>query len=261
LEEYIESLNEHGVCQECRGSIYAVQSRVVDSAGKASGGFHLQLITWGTLGRAFYMALELDKDKKNEQLQTSKHRGLDQVSVLSWQTPPDVYRWLIWYHNQFHDGQGDSFLSKLTAIPDVEAGYTAWLLLKHPGPRNGKSESSLVNAFLDERCKGKFVSGNEYEITKVVHHKLVHFGILEKFSALCQSAVSFRSKSCVTHDTLVNLHAILVVLEKYENDASIEVDTIKIIFFEAFRFMVPISATKKNLFDDSRVVAQIFDRS
>lgn len=202
VQEYIESVNEHGVVQDCRGRLYAVQSSVDGAPGTMAGGYPLQLITWGTLGRAFYLAVEQDVNQKNEQIQTSLCRGLSSICVLDHRTPPDVYNFLKWYHNQFHEGQGDSFLQLLSDVPEIEAGFVAWSTTSHPGPRSlKKSESQQVAEYLEERCKGKFNSWNEYDMTKVIFHELRDAKIYQELCDLASKVVNFRSKSCVTHDT------------------------------------------------------------
>ena len=71
----------------------------------------------------------------------------------------------------------------MSVLHEVEANYTVWLFLKHPGSRHGVTESQLVNAFLNEKYNGKFSSANEYESTKSASKKLRKLEALDGFCA------------------------------------------------------------------------------
>ena len=85
---------------------FARQGIVTAARGKAFGllsplstGFPVLLITFGGLSKALYIAAERYAD--SDHVQATLRAGLQDLTIMSSKTPPDVYRWLGGYHNIF----------------------------------------------------------------------------------------------------------------------------------------------------------------
>ena len=125
LLEYVDSIVEYGVCSDGRGGAWALASR-----GSPSGAPFL-LLTWGTLARAFYKALELHPS--NENVKASLAAGLE-VQVLHPDTPGDVYSWIRDYFNRFGPGASVGFNQILQETTSINASWQVFAHLERHYP-------------------------------------------------------------------------------------------------------------------------------
>lgn len=253
LDEYVESILEHGIVQKARGSLYATLSLipVVGSPGQVREGFPLRLLSWGTLGRAFYSVVVQAPAHPN--IVASLERGISNLTVFGANFPRDCCQFIRDSQNNFHGGASDSFIKLLRDTQEVEANWLAHCSLSNP-------TYTALASFLDAKYKDKYGSVNQFELCKTAMHKLERMGVFQEFCTFFGQIVRFRDRSLATHDAIVNLHQLTVVLEKL--DASLKQPaTHCAILYEGYKMMVPLSKMKKDKLIGKRIPPQIFEKS
>jgi hypothetical protein len=98
VEKYAKGLESTGLVAGVRGQLWAVEGAVID------GLQHYDLITYGTLTSAMYVAA--DRSPDNPMVKSSVEAGVEDCIILHSKTPLDVVRWMRDFHNQWHGGQG-----------------------------------------------------------------------------------------------------------------------------------------------------------
>jgi hypothetical protein len=238
IQEYEQSIMDHGIVQDCRGRLFAVLSLVpvTGHPGQFTEGLPLRLLTWGSLGRALYSLLA--KAPENENVKASLAAGLANVCVMRARLPADCIAFVRDYHNLWHHGASDSFIKVLRDTREVEANWEAFCNLKNPS-RVG------LGTWLADKYPGKYSSANEYESAKIALHKLDKLEVFESFCEFCSAMVSFRDRAMNTHDAIVNLHTLLLVIEKVEHTVD-DIDTRKAFLMEGFKLMVPLNKANRD---------------
>jgi hypothetical protein len=246
LDEYVESIMEHGIVQDCRGRLFCTLN------ADSTSGLPLQLLTWGTLGRAFYKCV--DEHGSHPNIVASLDAGLSGVVILSGRLPRDCIAFVRDYHNQFHGGASDSWIKLLKDTVEVEANWLAHVSLRNPS-------SSGLAAWLNERYKNKYASVNQFDNTKISVHKLNEYGptFMEEFTSFFAGVVKFKDRSLTTDAAVMNLYALLLALEK--TSKTLDVDTRKTVLYEGYKLMMPLSSMKPHKFVMRRVPPYIIDKS
>ncbi len=133
IEAYEQSIMEHGILQDVRGRLFAALSLApsADDPSIYEEGLPLRLITWGSLGRAFYSA-HSKAGAANKQIAASLANGLEGICVLRARLPADCVSYLRDYHNLWHDGAGDNFIKLLRDSREVAAAWEAHVSLVNP---------------------------------------------------------------------------------------------------------------------------------
>ena len=125
IDEYEETVASMGVVQEGRGSPFAILSNTPT-------GLPYQLITFGSVSRAFYKADKNPLHKDKPAVIATRELGLQSVTVLVAKTPADVYSWVRDFHNSivFQSGATTSFSQMLTELPQQVANWEAMCTLQ-----------------------------------------------------------------------------------------------------------------------------------
>ena len=104
LEDYKQSIQEHGIVQHCRGSMFATLTLKISRDNQGHETYEetlpLRLLSWGSLSRSFYMA-ELE-DPSNPNIIASLAEGIDNICVLRARLPEDAQYFVKDYHNIWH---------------------------------------------------------------------------------------------------------------------------------------------------------------
>ena len=232
VESYIESIARQGVVAGVRGKPFALLFR--------GGTPPYLLITWGTLSRAFYEAVRRFPD--NHLIQTSLQGGLADVTLLSERTPPDVYKWVRDYHNQFHGGSSMTCIQVLTETEEIEANWTAHCITNGVTTRSGVGENTYSNslwAWLNQKYPNRYNSMNEYESVKSAVHFLKKVGCFEVVCKMLGDLVDFRNGAINNHNILMNIHTYTVCLDKIKD--SVDEATLVDCVCEGLKFMAPLS--------------------
>eukprot|EP00974_Lingulodinium_polyedra_P027103 2615064-Lingulodinium_polyedra.AAC.1 len=79
------------------------------------------MITWGTLLRAIFNAIE--KEPNNKMVQHIISTGLNHCIMLNERTPRDVVAWMRDFYNAWHRGSSTNFLEALQSIAEIDAAF------------------------------------------------------------------------------------------------------------------------------------------
>lgn len=253
LDEYEESILEHGIAQDCRGRLFATMSMhpVPGKVGQFMESFPLELVTWGTLARAFYSVVQRHPSHPN--VVESLAAGLDNIVVLSGRTPRDVVEFLRDFHNSFHHGASDSFIKVIQDTRIIQASWQAHCSLNNPSGHGLKE-------WLDRNHPQKYKSLNLYENARLIGAKLMSMSCFDDFITLFGQVVRFRDRSLSTEDVLSNLYTLCMLVEKYQATLSND-DAAKMYVYEGAKLMVPVSKMKRHKFANKRVPPQVFDKA
>jgi hypothetical protein len=101
IDEYADGVLKHGVVQDVRGRLYATLTwRFNTQKNIWEGTLPLRLLTWGSLGRAFYVAWK--SNPTNPNILISLAEGLVNICVLHGNVPLDCCEFVRDYSNLWH---------------------------------------------------------------------------------------------------------------------------------------------------------------
>ena len=240
---YAQSILTRGVVEGVRGEPWMLFSE--------NQSMPLLAITWASLSRSFYFALETAPT--NPFIVSSLRTGLRRVRRLHEKCPADVIEFLRDYHNQFHEGCRFSFVELLSSIPSMEEGWKAAKAKLGVTSRLGAG-ASLANTdvmtyeklywqHIRSAHEGKVTSWKQYDSAKALVHVLVRLRLWDDFLSFCQAKVNFLQTGLNHESTIISLHGIMVAITtKFEkiHDAN-DKELIKVALKEGCKFALPLS--------------------
>ena len=130
IEDYVESIQEHGYVPGVRGAPWAQRN--------AEPGGQYFMLSFDKLSQAIRIAYERDTSFSNDKVQTTIARGLPGTDIYRPDTPLDVLLFLVQYHNAFHGGSKTSWMEILITTIRAKANWSAVKLTKGLTARDGK---------------------------------------------------------------------------------------------------------------------------
>ncbi|CAK9039937.1 unnamed protein product [Durusdinium trenchii] len=175
---------------------------------------HTNAITYNHRSEAMYRALK--RAPENIYVKRALASGLENVRMLSANTPVEVRAALCAMHNRYHEGQSDSFVSLLD---DAEAIMAEWDK-KINGPngtglttRNPNYESYLeAFVFKEKQATQWGDSLNFFKQTSVLNNHWVQFYVKEPVKEWSNANVDFTSMDATNRDIIKILHQLTVVV-------------------------------------------------
>jgi hypothetical protein len=245
IVEMMNCLRDNGLIAEARGHPWAVVG--------PDGGPPYQLLTYGTLSRALYRAVAAWPE--NENIRMTLEAGCEDLTLFVNKLPGQVVRWLRDYHNGFLNiGSAMTIVQIMNEIPEIEANFAAYRTIEQVAGRNS---GQLRLKWLQTNYPNRFTSNNEYESVQAMVHKLRDHGIFGDILHFIGEGCKFRAVS--NHVAMMNMHA-LTVLVSDTFAPMYDIATIKMIFVEALRFVLPIGTFASDNPLKGRDVEWLFDK-
>eukprot|EP00959_Pyramimonas_sp_CCMP1952_P365514 7655088-Pyramimonas_sp.AAC.1 len=233
VEDYVESIEEHGYVPGVRGVPWAQRN-------PEAGGPYLML-SFDKLSQAIKIAYQRDIGMTNVKVQTTVSRGLPNVDIFRPDTPLDVLEFLVQYHNAFHSGSKTSWMEILIITTKAKANWGAVKITKGLTARDGKGAASTAAQcweWVKDNFPGTYESENVWLKCCSLETTLnVTWGILQEMNTVMGTICRYRDQRIDNAVVLTSLHGLSVVLKTFET--SIDKEDLKIIFMEGAKFMVP----------------------
>ena len=203
---YKESILKHGIWIGIRGQPWAVPS--------AAGPF--QMIAWGTLVEALYLAAE--EDPENPQVKASIARGLPQTVLFKENTPDEVVSWLKALHNKEGGGSGKTVPEVLEEIRVIEAEWEVYKK-KHGITSTGTGEAAYEKrwwSWLQQYHGGKYRSWRQFDSSKTVYHGMVRNSWWPDLKNLLEETVDFLCPRLDNAVLIEGFHTLLLTLNSFK---------------------------------------------
>ena len=198
VDSYKQSVLQHGVVWGVRGSPWAMYS-----AGNRPP-YHM--LTWGTMVRGIYDALQQDPTNSNPRLKELRTGGLRKCMLFHWQTPSDVRSFLRDFHNQFGGGSTNHFISWLKCCLDCEARWKASALAQEGGA--GGYSSRRWKYIQDNFSERGFPNNDTYTCCVIIMNKFANNAVPGVDIALLESVMD--AHCAFTHPRFCGLFVLFV---------------------------------------------------
>jgi hypothetical protein len=233
LRKYIATVKRFGVLSGVRGDPWAILSP--DGVGPH------QLITWGTLSRAIFIALE--EDPLNPKILKSIAKGLERVVEFNARTPADIIAFLRDWHNRWNGGAEENFVDKLFKVKSRDAAWRSFCLAQGWTSRNcGKGPDSYVGrnwAWLQQHFEDEWPSMHVLIAGRTVMNFLEDRNFEQTFKTFMDSITMYDDSRLNMAVVTSVIRDAIVTLQHFED--SMSSSTMLLLIVESVRFMVPSS--------------------
>ncbi|CAK0790124.1 unnamed protein product [Prorocentrum cordatum] len=229
-----------------------------------SGGFPLQMLTYGTLTQAFYLAADMERKANvfedepgpdndyivNPCIKLSLQKGLPNVTCFNAETPRDVVDWLVNWHNHWHSGSSFTVIQLFDWCKKLNTDFKATKLTDTPYASSWEYASAKYATTATRR----FSSENEIKalLGTLKRHQLLTWTV-EFLGKYCKFTEERFSNAAV----VFNLHAVSVALFSSEVRSGLSMELVAEIWKVAVEFIVPTAGlpgrSKPWLFDESQI--------
>lgn len=159
----------------------------------ASASFPVCAITYNHRSEAMYQAIQ--RDPENVYVKRSLASGLENVRMLSSETPEEVRRLLCNMHNTYHDGTGETWIALLDQAVKLMEEWDE----KNNGPEGSglTTRNSQYDHFLEQfvfKTKQATVWGeslNIFRTTSILNNTFVKFSIKNQIREWCNHHQNF----------------------------------------------------------------------
>ncbi|CAK0790587.1 unnamed protein product, partial [Prorocentrum cordatum] len=256
VQEYAEKVAEFGNVPGVRGEPWCTLH--------TSGEFPLQMLTYGTLTRAFYLAVDMERKANefedvpgpdndyivNPCIKLSLQKGLPNVTCFNAETPRDVVDWLVNWRNHWHSGSSFTVIQLFDWCKKLNTDFKATKLTDTPYA----SLWEYASAKYATTATRRFSSENEIKalLGTLKRHQLLTWTV-EFLGKYCKFTEERFSNAAV----VFNLHAVSVALFSSEVRSGLSMELIAEIWEVAVEFIVPTAGlpgrSKPWLFDESQI--------
>lgn len=185
-EAYCDRILQSGLNVDCSGRAWVV-------CGSVTSHLPANAITYNHRSEAMYRAIE--REPSNPFVMKALSTGLENVRMLSADTPIELRERLCAMHNNYHDGVADNWVTLLDRSGDLMQEWD----IKVNGPngtglttRNSQYDQHLETfIFREKQAQGWGDSFNFFKTTNVLNNYLLKYFIKEDARAWCNEHMNF----------------------------------------------------------------------